>query len=473
MKIVLGVPWFLPEFIGGTEVYVAGLAEELQKLGVECVVALPGKVDTPVSSTYRNIRTIRYPSRQPQGPLRDVLASAPAESVFRELLAREQPDIYHQHDWSVHCGLDHLRAAKEMDIPTLFTVHLPKLICIRTTMLLDGKSQCDGRIDGRRCAQCFMQSRGVPRRVAGLLAKLPDSVSADLMRVPTIGRVLSARRQAERAFAGLKSVADNVDCMVTVCQWLREALLANGIPERKIRFVKSGVSSEFAASAYTVAKEPSPILRIGFIGRWNQAKGLHVLIAALQRLPKTIEFRLTALAAGGTDKATIVYRTRIEKMIAGLPQYQLFSDQPRDAVNRLFESIDVLAVPSQWLENAPLVVLEANAWKVPVVGSDLGGIREMVRHHVDGLLVPHADIDAWTAALRKLAQEPALVQKLRSGISPVRTMADTARDMIELYRMHAGGKAKVALTDRLRQVPKNWHRPERKRTVAHRRIIDA
>lgn len=444
MKIVLGVPWFLPESIGGTEVYVAGLAEELQSQGVECVVVLPGKDDIPVTSTYRNIRTIRYPSRQPPGPPRDVLASAPADGAFRELLAREQPDIYHQHDWSVNCGLNHLRVAKELHIPTLFTVHLPKLICIRTTMLLDGKSQCDGRIDGQRCAQCFMQSRGVPRGVAGLVAKLPDSVSADLARVPAIGRVLSARRQAERALAGLKSIADNVDCIVTVCQWLREALLTNGIPERQIRFVKSGVARDFAASVKSAAKEPSSILRIGFIGRWNEAKGLHVLIAALQRLPKTIEFRLTALAAGGTDKATIPYRAQMEKMIAGRPQYQLLSDQPRDAVNRFFESIDILAVPSQWLENAPLVVLEANAWRVPVVGSDLGGIREMVRHQVDGLLVPHDDIEAWTEALRRLAQEPALVQKLRSGISSVHTMTDTARDMIELYRMHTGGKAKLA-----------------------------
>ena len=80
-------------------------------------------------------------------------------------------------------------------------------------------------------------------------------------------------------------------------------------------------------------------------------------------------------------------------------------------------------------------MLEANAWKIPVVGSDLGGVREMVQHEVDGLLVPHANIEAWTDALRKLAQDPVFLQRLRSNIPPVRTMRDTARDMMDLYHM--------------------------------------
>ena len=184
MKIVLGVPWFLPILIGGTEVYVAGLAEELKKLGVECVVAVPGKEDKLVTFKYRNIRTVHYPTPLlPESPLRDVLASSPADS-FRELLALERPDVYHQHDWSLKCGLNHLRAAKELGIPTLFTMHLAKLICIKTTMLLEGKSQCDGQIIEQRCAACVMQSRGIPAKLAKTLGKMPSSVSANLCAGP-------------------------------------------------------------------------------------------------------------------------------------------------------------------------------------------------------------------------------------------------------------------------------------------------
>src|SRR5262249_49462193 len=125
------------------------------------------------------------------------------------------------------------------------------------------------------------------------------------------------------------------------------------------------------AAARKERRRCSGPLRIGFLGRWNFAKGLHILVAALQRLPPTM-YTLRVLAAG-VDAESVVYRQKIEKMVAGQPQFQLFSNKPRSAVSEFFQDIDVLAVPSQWLENAPLVVLEANAWRVPVVGSSLGG----------------------------------------------------------------------------------------------------
>jgi glycosyltransferase involved in cell wall biosynthesis len=97
------------------------------------------------------------------------------------------------------------------------------------------------------------------------------------------------------------------------------------------------------------------------------------------------------------------------------------------------QSIDVLAVPSQWLETGPLVVLEALAAGTPVIGSRLGGISELVRDGENGLLVPHADAAAWRAALLRLL-DPELRQRLRDGIGAVRAEALVARETFELYR---------------------------------------
>ena len=70
----------------------------------------------------------------------------------------------------------------------------------------------------------------------------------------------------------------------------------------------------------------------------------------------------------------------------------------------------------------------------PVIGSDLGGIRELVSHGSDGLLVPHDDVSAWTAAMLRLATDRALLERLKRGIGPVRTMSDVGREMAALYR---------------------------------------
>ena len=75
---------------------------------------------------------------------------------------------------------------------------------------------------------------------------------------------------------------------------------------------------------------------------------------------------------------------------------------PTDVVERL-SVYDVVAVPSQGLETGPLVVLEAFAAGVPVLGSAIGGIADKVNDGVDGFLVRPFDSETeWASALEAL-----------------------------------------------------------------------
>jgi glycosyltransferase involved in cell wall biosynthesis len=431
LKIVLGIPWYLPHSIGGTEVYVSALASELQKIDIECLVAVPSVHGRAAESIYRGVRVVHYQCPVRTAPAESILASVNADA-FQALLASEQPDVYHQHDWTLNCGLSHLRAAKQLGIPTIITLHLAKLICRMNTMLYEGISQCDGKVIESRCARCYLTTRGMPRLLAGPISKIPTDVSTNLMNLPFVGRVFSGRVTASNFAVGLHSVIEIVDRIVTGSEWLKEALLINGIQPSKLETIRSGVDPEVIALSSQTPSKSGGMLRIGFLGRWNQAKGLHVLVEALKRVPDA-PYTLHVLATG-EDSISVAYRQKIEKMIGQRSQFQLRTNQPRSAVNRFFQEIDLLAVPSQCVETGPLVALEANAWKVPVVGSDLGGIRELIRHQVDGILVPHGDVEAWTNALARLARDPIVLAQLRKNIRPVRTMRDTARDMSALYR---------------------------------------
>ena len=104
-----------------------------------------------------------------------------------------------------------------------------------------------------------------------------------------------------------------------------------------------------------------------------------------------------------------------------------------EQVGEFLAGIEVLAVPSQWLETGPLVVLEAFAAGTPVIGSELGGIKELVTHGRNGLLVVHDDVDAWAAAMVRLATDHGLLQRLRQEIGPVRTSSEVAQEMAMLY----------------------------------------
>jgi glycosyltransferase involved in cell wall biosynthesis len=66
---------------------------------------------------------------------------------------------------------------------------------------------------------------------------------------------------------------------------------------------------------------------------------------------------------------------------------------------------DVLVVPSMWMENAPLAVLQARAAGVPVIASDVPGVREIVDSPEQGVLVPAGDVVALADAMRSAILE--------------------------------------------------------------------
>jgi glycosyltransferase involved in cell wall biosynthesis len=94
---------------------------------------------------------------------------------------------------------------------------------------------------------------------------------------------------------------------------------------------------------------------------------------------------------------------------------------------------DVVAVPSRLLETGPLVALEAFAAGVPVLGANLGGIAELVRDGIDGILVAPDDAAAWAATIGRLAEDRHVIDALRARIAAPRTMDAAADDMATLY----------------------------------------
>jgi glycosyltransferase involved in cell wall biosynthesis len=97
-------------------------------------------------------------------------------------------------------------------------------------------------------------------------------------------------------------------------------------------------------------------------------------------------------------------------------------------VHELMLAASVVVLPSRWYENQPMVVLEALARGVPVVGSDLGGLPELVDPGVTGALVPAGAPEALAEALRPFLADPGhgwamrdrAIARVRSDFSPQR-----------------------------------------------------
>jgi glycosyltransferase involved in cell wall biosynthesis len=140
---------------------------------------------------------------------------------------------------------------------------------------------------------------------------------------------------------------------------------------------------------------------IGFAGRFEQQKGVFVLASALERVMAAAP-AARALWIGDGERAA-----EIEAVIAKSPHAARHVRQPwSDDIVSCYAAMDVLAFPSIRRESFGRVAAEAQACGVPVVASRVGGIPETLCENESGLLVEPGDVDAWSAALLRLVQDP-------------------------------------------------------------------
>jgi glycosyltransferase involved in cell wall biosynthesis len=136
-----------------------------------------------------------------------------------------------------------------------------------------------------------------------------------------------------------------------------------------------------------------------FIGRLTHQKGVDVLIDAAARLPPATSF---VVVGDGPERAPL--EERAVRVAPG--RFRFAGRQDRGAVLDAVRGASVVVLPSRAYENQPLSVLEALALGVPVVGTDIGGIPELLEDGVTGRVVPIDDPRALASGLEDVLASP-------------------------------------------------------------------
>jgi glycosyltransferase involved in cell wall biosynthesis len=423
MKVLHLTGWPIPETVGGTEVYVTSLCRALAAEGVECAVGFPSRDRFGERGKQDGLALHRY------GPV----TGAAAADAFTGWLTSLRPDVVHAHSVTEGLALPELEAVRRAGLPLVLTVHVPGVVCHRGTMLQNGRAPCDGLMRLDRCCRCTLQRRGLPVTAGRLLGCVPERLreraaavlprkAATALRMPSI---------LEQWFRDRQRLLTLPARVVAVCRWLFDALRLNGVPDD--RLVLSRQATDLPGSLPPRrARRPGEPLRLGYLGRFDPIKGVDVLVRAVAGLPKRVPVRLEARGAAA-DPDGARYLRRLRRLAEGDGRIEIGGLLPREGLASFLGGIDALAVPSACLETGPLVVYEALAHRVPVLGSRLGGIAELVRDGTDGWLLPAGDVGAWRRRIADLvagayALPPAV------GSSPgLRNWATVAAEMEELY----------------------------------------
>ncbi len=377
MRVLIQNSIFYPDVIGGAEISSHLLAVKLHERGHAVdALATSGRRDTPdglatrplpgtTGQVYYGASHGLYDLYGPDGPpeppgivVRGLHHLAAVRSprwrrLAGEALDRSRPDVLHT---NTIVGMTPMiwEAARERGIPIVHTLRDYHLLCPRTTLL---------RSSGRECVDTPWPCRA--------LRRLKLDRTGDIAVITAPSTFVLQRHLDAGGFPGARAVRVPNSCET----------IPDTIPDRRHWTSPRGI----------------------YLGQLDTHKGVDVLLAALAQLEQNSAHDLGFDFAGVGPLAT-----RVEAFCATAPaRFRYHGQVAGNTKYQLLREASFLVVPSVWNDNFPRTMLDAFAWGLPVIGSDRGGIPEVVGHEREGVII-EPEPSALAAAIRRYAGDPVL-----------------------------------------------------------------
>jgi glycosyltransferase involved in cell wall biosynthesis len=383
VKVLIQNNVFYPNVIGGAEMSSWLLAVELTKRGWEVDAmattgrhgrsrdiserALPETKGTVYEAPGTGLVDLYVDGAPPAAPnivVRAVhhfsqIRSLRWEQIAHEVFDRVQPDLLHTNTIVGSTG-SIWRAARERKIPVLHTLRDYFLLCPRTTLL---------RSSGEDCVNAPLPCRILKS------GKLPATECVDVVTAPS--NFVLQRHLEEGAFP-----AAQAEVVPNACEGI-----VTDLPDRSAATRVRGL----------------------YLGQLDHHKGVGLLLEALRGvLDQHPELEFDFGGVGPMESGLEDFcrqsggRVRYHGMVSG------------DAKARLLQDAHFVTVPSVWNDNFPRTMLDAFSNGLPVIGTRRGGIPEVVRDGLDGIII-EPEAGQLAEAIRLYLGDPAL--RLRHGAS--------------------------------------------------------
>jgi len=176
----------------------------------------------------------------------------------------------------------------------------------------------------------------------------------------------------------------------------------------KLVVIHNGVEVEKAKNQKSEVKSLEKKIRIVFVGRLAQQKDPLLLLRAFYSLSPELKNKAEISVIGEGSKRKELEKFIKESKLEG--KVKLLGGMPRDKVFEVLKKSDIFALISNW-EGFPITILEAMNCGLPVIASDVGGIKEAVDENC-GILVKRGDKEGIKKALEQLIRDPSLIRKM-------------------------------------------------------------
>lgn len=344
MKILLSNKFYYRR--GGDCIYMLNLEQMLKEHGHEVAVFAmhyPENIDTPWKNYFPSNMSKLMAFSRPFG-------SSAVKNKFSALLNDFKPDVVHLNN--IHTQLSPVIAevAHKKGIKVVWTLHDYKLLCPRYDCLRDGKDICELCFNGDKTPcktyRCMKGSK---------LASI-------------IGYEEAIKWNRERLEAC-------TDVFVCPSKFMADKMAQGGFKKDKMN-----VLCNFIDVQKCKRDESTKGDYYCFIGRLSHEKGVKTLIEAANRLP----YKLMIIGSGPMEEEL--------KAVAG-KNIEFVGFKQWDEIKKLVGKARFSVIPSEWYENNPLSVIEAQCLGTPVLGARIGGIPELINEGVTGMTFESRNVD--------------------------------------------------------------------------------
>jgi glycosyltransferase involved in cell wall biosynthesis len=393
MHILIANNIYPPIMAGGAELIVAELAEGLVRRGHKVtVVSTCSPKNEPYPVEIRNsVEVIRFFPKnrywhwerenrrgyeKALWHLQDAW-NKDAGKRFRQIITEYRPDVLHTH---LIDGMSAIlwRRAKQAGIPVVHTAHDYHLLCPRALLLNKSLEICE-----------------------------KPELSCRIYR----GWHIHTTR--------------DIDLFCSPSQFLINKHTEAGLAAKRTAVMRNGITLPAHLEKIHDKSSPGKFL---FAARLTIEKGCEVLLKALTLLPKDIQFEFS-IAGKGVYADKFIELAKNDSRIKYLGY---ISGSDKDAI---FRKNDWLLLPSLWYENAPVVIIEAAAYKMGVIGSNIGAIPEFVQHEKTGLLFDPGNPKALAETIIRAVNDQEILRNIEK-FTPQILSNSSIDNMVDGYLEH-------------------------------------
>ncbi|HEV7330134.1 MAG TPA: glycosyltransferase [Flavisolibacter sp.] len=444
MKVLHCLRNFFPDPAGGTEVYVLALCQALRNKGIEVAVVKPAFSKQPSTYSYHGIRVVEYfETSVPTPALKAGLVPPAGLDAFEEVIQNEGPDLIHFHETTGSTGITifHVQRAARL-FPVITTFHLPGNICQNDDFLYKGRYACDGIINTYKCAVCSLQKKGLRWGAPEMIALL-GSVRKAKPVIKGPGKILNYPVYVQMHKDKLATVDKSSHMVFVLSQWYRDLLVKNGFTEQKIRVLPPSISTHpFEQKPRMKFTEKERPVRFVFIGRVSALKGLHVVLQAFARLSRP-NWQLDIYGPVSDQN----YYQSCLQLAGENPGINWYGEIPHCKLLDKLCGYDALLFPSVAQETAGLVMLEAMAAGIPVIGSSIWSVLERIEHGKNGLIFRRGDAADLRQVIGQVLDDPSLLDHLARNLQPPPSIAETIETILSAYHSvcESGSETKAGI----------------------------